>query len=144
MVQFNIKGVIFLEERIFELEKEVEELKNRIKMLEMKIGKKHNKNSIDVSNKIILDIIFESIEHGTLLEDYIYCYVDKKVMHDIAKKYEIKKRILNYNILNNINCIVGVSKSNAYFQKRINNKNTWLYRINKNILNKERDECLEE
>ena len=74
-----------MEERIFKLESEIKELKNKIKMLEERLDRKHRKKSFGFENKDILEIIYKSVKDGTLMEDYIYYYVDKDIMHKIAE-----------------------------------------------------------
>ena len=132
-----------MEERILKLESEIKELNDKIKLLEERIDRKHKKKTFRFENKDILEIIYKSVKDGTLLEDCIYYYVDKNIVHEIAKQYGIDKRVLNCIILSNVSCVIGASKNNVYFQKRVNGKNIWLYRINKELFTNEIKELSE-
>ena len=132
-----------LEERILKLENEMLELRKEMEILRHLLEKKQSKKTVSVDKKTILNIITKSIKLGKLSEDINCVYIDKKIMHGIAKEFKIEKRALNYNILNNICCIVGTNKNNVYFQKRVNGKNIWLYRINKELFTNEIKELSE-
>ena len=132
-----------MEERILKLESEVKELNDKIKLLEERLDRKYKKKTSGIENKDVLEIISKSLRYGTVLEDCIYYYVDKNIVHEIAKHYGVDKRVLNCIILSNVSCVIGASKNNAYFQKRVNGKNVWLYRINKELFTNEIKELSE-
>ncbi len=110
-----------------EIREEINSLKKRIELLEDK--KIVSDSDKDIDTDILIKILDESIKAGTIKEDNFEYLLDKKILYNIAKRYGIRKQYLNRNLFK-VKAIVR-NHNTIYIQRRINNKPTWLFVINK-------------
>lgn len=110
-----------------EIREEINSLKKRIEFLEDK--KIVSESDKDINTDILIKILDESIKAGTIKEDDFEYLLDKNILYNIAKRYGIRKQYLNRNLFK-VKAIVR-NHNTIYIQRRINNKPTWLFVINK-------------
>ena len=124
------KKILMLSDRIDRLEERVFALENSCKI---RTYKSHYKV---INKEIIISILNEAISRGTIKENAEEYVLDKKIVHSIIHKKNIRKYDFNKS-LKEMEFVIGQKRQNlAYKQVRVYGRTIWAYVIDKRLFKK--------
>ena len=123
-----------MEEKILMLLNRIDRLEERVFALEnsckIRTYKSHNKV---INKEIIISILNEAVSRGTIKESTEEYVLDKKIVHSIISRKNIRKYDFNKS-LKEMEFIIAQKRQNlAYKQVRVYGRTIWAYVIDKKL-----------